>query len=368
MQLKDFINSINNFLVSLPLEESSFTKTFNEVQDSCSKSLLQFKKIEEIEAIRMQKRRDTGIQLNQVKNAFDTLINKQTDLLHKNERQTALSKNRLDVTLPGFIQSVGEINRTTHAGASWTNPPRHLTNRLGRLHPLTLVTKKVQNIFIGLGFEVVDGPEIETDYYNFEALNIPRDHPAREMWDSFFLGDNRLLRTHTSPVQIHVMEEKTPPLRVVSAGKCYRRDAVDATHSYQFHQLEGFMVDTHITFGDLKGVLSLFAREFFGNSRRVRFRPSYFPFTEPSAEVDIDCFSCNSTGCRICSQSGWIEILGAGMIHPFVLRKIGTHFDPEKYNGFAFGMGIERLAMLYYGINDIRLFFENDMRFLTQFN
>ena len=204
---------------------------------------------------------------------------------------------------------------------------------------------------------MVDGPEIETDYYNFEALNIPRDHPAREMWDSFFLGDNRLLRTHTSPVQIHVMEEKTPPLRVVSAGKCYRRDAVDATHSYQFHQLEGFMVDTHITFGDLKGVLSLFAREFFGNSRRVRFRPSYFPFTEPSAEVDIDCFSCNSTGCRICSQSGWIEILGAGMIHPFVLRKIGTHFDPEKYNGFAFGMGIERLAMLYYGINDIRLFF-----------
>lgn len=294
-------------------------------------------------SLQIEERRTFGQKANEIKFNISKELEEKLENFKREERKAIKERTRPDITLPGYMRPIGS------------------------LHPLTQVTWKIQNIFIGLGFHVVSGPEIETDYYNFEALNIPSDHPAREMWDSFYLGDGFLLRTHTSPVQIHEMEKRNPPLKIVSAGKCYRRDAVDATHSYQFHQMEGFMVDINVTFGDLKGVLSLFAKEFFGSARKIRFRPSYFPFTEPSAEVDIDCFLCNGNGCRLCGNSGWIEILGAGMIHPFVFRKIGLSFDPEKFTGFAFGVGIERLAMLSYGINDIRLFFENDIRFLSQF-
>ncbi|MBC7105015.1 MAG: phenylalanine--tRNA ligase subunit alpha, partial [Firmicutes bacterium] len=221
-------------------------------------------------------------------------------------------------------------------------------------------------IFIGLGFCVVEGPEVELDYYNFEALNIPPDHPARDMQDSFYVSDRVLLRTHTSPVQVRTMERMAPhlPVKVIAPGKVYRRDD-DATHSPMFHQVEGLAVDRGITFGDLKGVLLAFAREMFGPETRVRFRPSYFPFTEPSAEVDISCLVCGGRGCRACGDSGWLEILGSGMVHPRVLEVSG--YDPTEVTGFAFGMGVERIAMLKYGINDIRLFFTNDLRFLSQF-
>ncbi|HRZ87260.1 MAG TPA: phenylalanine--tRNA ligase subunit alpha, partial [bacterium] len=235
---------------------------------------------------------------------------------------------------------------------------------LGKRHPLNRVMEEVLGVFTRMGFAVREGPEIETEYYNFEALNIPKLHPARDMQDTFYVKDDLLLRTHTSPVQIRVMESMRPPLRVVAPGKVYRRDA-DVTHSPMFHQVEGFMVDEHITFADLKGVLTVFCRAMFGAETKVRFRPSFFPFTEPSAEVDISCVICSGKGCRVCKSTGWLEILGSGMIHPEVFRHV--KYDSEKYSGFAFGMGIERIAMLKYGVNDIRLFFENDVRFLEQF-
>ncbi len=217
---------------------------------------------------------------------------------------------------------------------------------------------------MGLGFSVAEGPEIEDDYHNFEALNIPRDHPARDMQDTFYLSEDVVLRTHTSPVQVRVMQAQPPPVRIICPGRVYRRDA-DITHSPMFHQVEGLAVDRDISMGDLKGTLELFAREMFGARSRIRFRPSFFPFTEPSAEVDVLCFLCGGRGCRVCKQSGWLEILGSGMVHPQVLRNVG--YDPEAVTGWAFGMGIERVAMLKYGIDDIRLFFENDLRFLRQF-
>ncbi|MFS8542508.1 MAG: phenylalanine--tRNA ligase subunit alpha, partial [Limnochordales bacterium] len=234
---------------------------------------------------------------------------------------------------------------------------------LGRRHPLTQVLDEIKRVFTGLGFEVVEGPEIETDWYNFEALNIPRDHPARDMQDTFFITDDIVLRTQTSPVQIRVMEAQEPPVRIIAPGKVFRVDA-DVTHSPMFHQVEGLYVDEHVTLAELKGTLTLMARELFGR-RPVRFRPSYFPFTEPSAEMDIQCIICDGAGCRLCKHEGWLEILGSGMVHPQVLRNVG--YDPEKWSGFAFGMGVERIAMLKYGIDDIRLFFENDIRFLRQF-
>lgn len=237
--------------------------------------------------------------------------------------------------------------------------------RVGTKHPLTLVIEEIKRIFIGLGFEVEEGPEIETDYYNFEGLNIPPWHPARDEWDSFYLTDNLLLRTHTSPVQVRVMEKRKPPLKVISLGRCYRQDALDKTHSHTFHQVEGFAVDKKITFGDLKGVLFLFAKEMFGEEVKMRFRPDYFPFTEPSADGAISCIVCQGTGCAVCGKTGWLEIFGCGMIHPQVLKNVG--YSPKAVSGFAFGMGIERIAMLKYGIDDIRLFFENDIRFLNQF-
>jgi len=234
----------------------------------------------------------------------------------------------------------------------------------GHLHPITRVTREIQEIFIGLGFEVVQGPEIETDYYNFEALNIPKHHPARDTQDTFYISGEILLRTQTSPVQVRTMESRKPPVRIIAPGKVYRCDS-DVTHSPMFHQVEGLLIDRDITFGDLKGTLALAVRRLFGADRGVRFRPHYFPFTEPSAEMDITCFHCEGRGCRVCSGEGWIEILGCGMVHPNVLRMVG--YDPEEVGGFAFGMGIDRVALLKYGIDDIRLLFESDMRFLRQF-
>lgn len=252
-----------------------------------------------------------------------------------------IAQERIDVTLPGRQAE------------------------LGRLHPLTQVLRRLKAVFVGMGFEVVEGPEVETEYYNFEALNIPADHPSREMWDSFYLGGQLLLRSHTSPAQPRVMEKTKPPVKVIVPGKCYRRDAVDATHHWMFHQVEGLLVDEGVTFADLKGCLDAFARELFGSKRRTRFQPSYFPFTEPSAEMYIDCFQCEGSGCRLCKMSGWIEILGCGMVHPAVLERVG--YDTSRVTGFAFGMGVERIAMLRHGIDDIRLFTENDVRFLRQF-
>jgi len=236
---------------------------------------------------------------------------------------------------------------------------------LGSLHPITQTLKEIESIFIGLGFQVITGPEIETEYYNFEALNIPRYHPVRDEQDSFYLDDIHLLRTQTSPVQIRVMEKTHPPIRMISPGKCYRRDAIDASHFPMFHQVEGLAVDKKVTFSDLKGSLTYFVHRMFGRKTHLRFRPSYFPFTEPSAEVDISCIICKGSGCRVCSNKGWLEILGSGMVDPEVFKKVG--YDPKEYQGFAFGMGVERICMLKYGIDDIRLFFQNDIRFLSQF-
>ena len=234
----------------------------------------------------------------------------------------------------------------------------------GTLHPITQVMEEITSIFFGLGFQVEEGPEIETDYYNFEALNIPKDHPARDMQDTFYIEDETVLRTHTSPVQIHVMENREPPLRIIAPGKVYRCDS-DVSHTPMFHQIEGLMVDEGVSFSHLKGVMNIFLQEVFGKNTQIRFRPSFFPFTCPSAEVDIQCVMCNGKGCRVCSQTGWLEILGAGMVDPAVFESVD--YDPEKWTGFAFGLGIERIAMLKFGINDIRLFFENDLRFLKQF-
>jgi phenylalanyl-tRNA synthetase alpha chain len=235
----------------------------------------------------------------------------------------------------------------------------------GKLHPITQINEKIIEIFYGMGFDVAKGPDVETDYYNFEALNFPKDHPARDMQDTFYIDDEILLRTHTSPVQIRVMEKRKPPLRIIAPGRCYRHEAINARSYCCFHQIEGFYVNTDVTFADLKGVLSAFVWELFGKEVKVRFRGSFFPFTEPSAEMDIACVNCKGKGCGLCKYRGWLEILGAGMIDPEVFKNVG--YDPEVYTGYAFGMGVERIAMLKYGIDDIRLFYENDLRFLRQF-
>jgi phenylalanyl-tRNA synthetase alpha chain len=281
-----------------------------------------------------------GAAANETKRALEALLDVRLGEMLESERRRQRERARPDLTLPG------------------RRPPR------GGLHPLTRVRDEIVAVFMGLGFSVAEGPQIETDFYNFEALNIPRDHPARDMQDTFYLSLETLLRTHTSPVQIRTMRAQKPPVRIIVPGVVYRRDA-DITHSPMFHQVEGLAVDTRVTMADLKGTLDLFARELFGARSKIRFRPSFFPFTEPSAEVDVLCFLCGGDGCRVCKQSGWLEILGSGMVHPQVLRNVG--YDPEAVTGWAFGMGIERIAMLKYGVDDIRLFFENDLRFLEQF-
>ncbi len=289
-----------------------------------------------------------GEQLNMVRQFFEEQIEARLRECQEREKQRVLREERVDVTLPG--------SRLGH----------------GRIHPITAVMDEIIDIFWGMGYEVARGPDIEDDYHNFEALNFPKDHPARDMQDTFFVSGGDLLRTHTSPVQIRVMERRQPPLHVIVPGTVYRHDD-DLTHSPMFHQVEGFMVDGGIDFGHLKGVLTHFLQQIFSAKTGVRFRPSFFPFTEPSAEVDIQCVLCGGKGlggeqqpCRVCKGSGWLEILGAGMIDPEVFRSVG--YDPENVSGFAFGMGVERIAMLKFGIQDIRLFFQNDMRFLSQFH
>lgn len=285
-------------------------------------------------------RPEVGKEINSLKLMLEGEISRRLAEFEKTMRQRELAAHRIDITLAG--------HRVPH----------------GHRHPLRQVMREILGIFTDMGFSIHVGPEIETDYYNFEALNVPSDHPARDMHDTFYVEGECLLRTHTSPVQIHVMEKNKPPIFAVFPGAAYRRDS-DVTHSPMFHQVEGLMVDRHITMGNLKGVLSTFCHLMFGGRLSVRFRPSYFPFTEPSAEVDISCVMCNGSGCRICKGSGWVEILGCGMVDPAVFEEVGV--NPGRYSGFAFGMGVERIAMLKYAINDIRLFFENDMRFLEQF-
>ena len=287
-----------------------------------------------------QERPLVGAAANEAKRELEALLDSRLGGMLETERRRQRERERPDLTLPG------------------RRPSR------GGLHPLTRVRDEIVAVFMGLGFSVVDGPQIETEFYNFEALNIPRDHPARDMQDTFYLSPETLLRTQTSPMQVRTMLAQKPPVRIIAPGVVYRRDA-DITHSPMFHQVEGLAVDERITMADLKGTLELFARELFGARSRIRFRPSFFPFTEPSAEVDVLCFLCAGEGCRVCKQSGWLEILGSGMVHPQVLRNVG--YDPEEVTGWAFGMGIERIAILKYGVDDIRLFFENDLRFLQQF-
>jgi phenylalanyl-tRNA synthetase alpha chain len=281
-----------------------------------------------------------GKDCNELKETISARIDQILEELASSRRERIALHERIDVTLPG-------------------RAVRH-----GRLHPVTQIRDEVCRIFAGLGFSVVEGPEVELDYYNFEALNIPKDHPARDMQDTFYVEDNIVLRTHTSPVQVRIMEKTRPPVRVLSPGRVYRRDS-DVSHTPMFHQIEGLLVDRGISFADLKGILTVFLRQMFGEDTALRFRPSFFPFTEPSAEVDIRCVMCGGRGCRVCGQSGWLEILGSGMVDPEVFKNVG--YDPEEFTGFAFGLGLERIAMLKFGISDIRLFFENDQRFLEQF-
>lgn len=288
-----------------------------------------------------EERPAAGQAINLAKKSLQKVLEARKTDLEQAALAQRLAAERVDVTLPG---------RGTGSGG---------------LHPVTRTMQRIQTIFGGAGFEVATGPEIEDDFHNFEALNIPSHHPARAMHDTFYFDDKLLLRTHTSPVQIRVMKDAKPPVKVIAPGRVYRCDS-DLTHTPMFHQVEGFMVDEHVTFADLKGILNAFLHAFFEREDLdVRFRPSYFPFTEPSAEVDIQCVMCGGEGCRVCSHTGWLEVLGCGMIHPEVMRHVGI--DSENYTGYAFGMGVERLAMLRYQVNDLRLFFENDLRFLRQF-
>lgn len=283
-----------------------------------------------------EQRPEAGKRANQVKQALAQAIEAAEERLSA----AATGDERLDVSLPGRA------------------PAR------GRLHPVTQINREICDIFVRLGFDIAEGPEVEKDWYNFEALNFPKEHPARDMQDTFFVSDDIVLRTHTSPLQIRIMEKQAPPVRVIAPGKVYRCDS-DLTHTPMFHQVEGLLVDRNVTFGDLKGILTTFVHQMFDEQTSLRFRPSFFPFTEPSAEVDILCVMCRGSGCRVCSSTGWLEVLGSGMVHPAVFENVG--YDSTQYTGFAFGMGVERIAMLKYGIDDIRRFFENDYRFLSQF-
>ncbi len=285
-------------------------------------------------------RREIGKRANEIKEDLESRIEEAFSRIQEEERKETLEKEKIDVTLPG----------------------RGIP--MGRRHPISQTLNEIIDIFSRLGFEVVEGPEVELDYYNFEALNIPKGHPAREMQATFFISDEVVLRTHTSPMEVRTMEKHPPPVRIISPGPVYRRDS-DPTHSPMFHQVEGLLVDKGITFSDLKGVLTVFVHQFFGEKTKLRFRPSFFPFTEPSAEVDIECVMCRGKGCSVCSNTGWLEILGSGMTDPAVFGFV--NYDPDEVTGFAFGMGVERIAMLKFGINDIRLFFLNDLRFLKQF-
>ncbi|ADO76972.1 phenylalanine--tRNA ligase subunit alpha [Halanaerobium praevalens] len=297
-----------------------------------------FSKMGKIEA---EQRPIVGKNANILKNKIQNWINEHQQKLAAEAAEKRLKKEKIDVSLPGS------------------------NLKIGKSHPLSLVTKEIEDIFIGLGFNIAEGPEVESEYYNFEALNIPAHHPARDLQDTLYIDDHYLLRTHTSPVQVRTMEAEEPPVRIIAPGRVYRSDELDASHSPIFHQTEGLVIDKNISFSDLKGTIELIVEALFGQDRKIRFRPSYFPFTEPSAEVDVSCIVCGGDGCSLCSQTGWLEIMGAGMVHPNVLEKSG--YDSEIYSGFAFGVGLDRLALLKYGIDDIRVLYENDKRFLEQF-
>ena len=333
-----------------------------QIKSEAEAALLESRTSEEIEALRVkylgkkgeltQVLRNMGSLsaeerpiVGQAANAVRTFIENEIDTKKKeiaaNEKAAKLKNDVLDVTMPGR------------------------RNNIAKLHPMSKVLEEVTDIFIGMGFSIADGPDVELDYYNFEALNIPADHPARDTQDTFYVTDNILLRTQTSPVQIRVMEKTKPPIRIISPGRVFRSDEVDATHSPLFHQIEGLVVDKNITMADLKGTLEELAKKLYGSNTKIRLRPHHFPFTEPSAEVDVSCFVCGGKGCSVCKGEGWIEILGAGMVHPKVLEKCGI--DTDVYSGFAFGMGLERMVMGKYNIDDLRLFYENDIKFLKQF-
>ena len=288
-----------------------------------------------------EERPKVGQMVNEVRALIEERLEETKTALARKAREEQMKREVIDVTLPAKKANTGHK------------------------HPNTIALEEVERIFVGMGYEVVEGPEVEYDLYNFEKLNIPKGHPARDEQDTFYINDSILLRSQTSPVQARVMEKQKPPIRMIAPGRVFRSDEVDATHSPSFHQIEGLVIDKHITFADLKGTLAEFARELFGEDTKVKFRPHHFPFTEPSAEVDVSCFKCGGKGCRFCKGSGWIEILGCGMVHPHVLEMCGI--DPEEYTGFAFGVGLERIALLKYEIDDMRLLYENDIRFLKQF-
>ncbi len=297
--------------------------------------------LKSLKDIAPEERPKAGQMVNETRTEIERVLDEAKKKMEAAVREAKLKSEVIDVTLPAR------------------------KNNVGHRHPNTIALEEVERIFVGMGYEVVEGPEVEKDYYNFEALNIPADHPAKDEQDTFYVNGDILLRTQTSPVQVRVMEQTKPPIRIIAPGRVFRSDEVDATHSPSFHQIEGLVVDKNITFADLKGTLAQFARELFGEDTKVKFRPHHFPFTEPSAEVDVSCFKCGGKGCRFCKGSGWIEILGCGMVHPKVLKMSGI--DPEEYSGFAFGVGLERIALLKYEIDDMRLLYENDIRFLKQF-
>jgi len=334
----------------------------NKIRERALTELNELQNIEELENFRVQvlgkkgeltailkqmgtlsaeERPQMGQLANEVRQSIEDLLAQRKAALKAVEQEMKLKMETVDVTLPGK------------------------TSDIGHKHPLSIVLDEVKDIFIGMGFQIATGPEVEWDYYNFEALNLPPDHPARDTQDTFYITEKMLLRTQTSPVQIRVMEKQSAPIRIIAPGRVYRSDAVDATHSPYFHQIEGLVVDEGITMGDLKGNLMQFAKRLYGDQTQLRFRPHHFPFTEPSCEVDVTCFKCGGKGCPMCKGEGWVEILGGGMVHPKVLKNGGV--DPEKYSGYAFGIGLERLTMFRFNIDDMRLLFENDMRFLGQF-
>lgn len=338
-------------------------KKINGVLENAKKMLEEAKEISAVEEIRVkylgkkgeltgilkqlgslspEERPKVGQLVNVAKQKLDETIKAKVKEIKEIELEKALEKEKIDVTMPGKRKN------------------------LGYKHPLSVVLDELKEIFMGMGYSIADGPEVELDYYNFEALNLPKDHPARDTQDTFYISENTLLRTQTSPVQVRVMEKQKPPIRIIAPGRVYRSDEVDANHSPLFHQIEGLAVDKGITMGDLKGTLETFAKRLYGDDAVVRFRPHHFPFTEPSAEMDIQCFSCGGKGCRLCKNEGWIEILGCGMVHPKVLENCGI--DPEEYQGFAFGIGLERIVMRKFKIDDMRLLYENDMKFFESIN
>ncbi len=345
-QLEDLLEQLDS-LLARAIKELELIETSTELDEWDTRYLGrnrgELKNISSVmPKLSKEERPVVGQKINSVKTELEQRLAAKREALRQQEMLRALEQERIDVTLPGRKMPVGHM------------------------HPVSRIIWEVTQVFAKMGFHIVEGPEVETDYYNFQALNIPTDHPARDMQDTFWVVPGQiLLRTQTSPMQIRVMEKTRPPVRVVVPGKVYRHEAIDASHEAMFHQIEGLLIDENCTMGDLKGSLERFARELFGEGRKLRFRGSYFPFTEPSAEVDMDCPLCSGKGCRVCKYSGWLELLGSGMVHPKVLREVG--YDPTKYRGYAFGIGVERIAMLKYAVGEIRLFSANDLRFLRQF-